>query len=663
MKKINNTNMVLRYYIGFENAEERFRILVDFLNKSGISRVILFSAPFAETSSIISLDYYKQHAEFLAPYVKKLKEIGIETGINVLHTNGHCFYADETEFGFARAVTVNNEQSRGSVCLADKKFLEHVKQEYKYYAALKPSVIFTDDDIRMISLGQFICLCDEHIKLISKRVGKSLTYEQIRKSIFSDTFEDDIVRNAFFEQIKADVDNLLCVIADSVHEVSPDTEIGIMTKGYPTSTADRNLKEFFKKFEDKKITRIRPGIDYYREGDYNSIPLEFSQPAILRDIIDNPKVEIQPEVENDTYGFYQKSNNITNMQLLWCITNGLRNMQVNIFPYDGVINYDEITSMFADNIDYHNKLNELIPEGHRTSGIGIYVHPESITKTRAKNGELIKDVQWIKWLNLIGLPVANNVKDSDFMMLTGDDIYLATDNEIDGILKKGAVIDLRAAEALCERGFGERIGIKKIEYINGIYAGERFTENDMNGEYKNSGNSDYIYSTILDKETIKQITYCDKTQILSYYIDHHKQKICDGIGAHQNENGERFVILPFSDNMFMFFTNVNHKRRRQLINCFEWIGGKSLPVISQNEKLCVNINCFEDKNVISLFNLQSDDINTIRLRYSPEGTLMYVHEKTGDLIPLEFRYENGGIVAIDKFIHSACVAVIVDKKR
>lgn len=661
MNKLNHTNMVLRYYIGFENPEERFQTLVDFLTRSGIRRVILFSTHFIETSAIVSLDYYKKHAELLVPYVKRLKEMGIETGINVLHTNGHCFYADENEFGFRRAVTLNNEQSNGSVCLIDEGFLEHVKQEYKCYAELEPSVIFTDDDIRMLSMGQFICLCPEHIKLISKRVGKELSFEEIRTAVFSDNFGGNPIKDAFFAQMREDVDNLLSMIADSVHEISPDTEIGIMTKGYPTATADRNLNTFFKKFADKKIRRIRPGMDFYREGDYNSIPMEFSQPAILRELIDNFNVELQPEIENDTYGFYQKSNNITNLQLLWCITNGLRNMQISIFPFFELIDFEEITGMFEDNIDYHNAVSALIPEGYRTSGIGIYTHPDSLTKVRAKNGGLIRNIYWLNWLNLLGLPMSTQAKNADFLLLTGDDIFLATDEELDVILKKGVVIDLLAAEALVARGYGERIGVKNIQPMTGIYAGERFTDSDFNGEYKNYSNSDYIYSTILDKETIKQITYSDGAEILTYYIDHHKQKVCDGIGVYQNEDGERFMILPYTDNnIFMMFTSMNHKRRCQLINGFEWVSKKTLPVVAENKKLCVNINCFKDKNVISLFNLASDDVKKTRLRYTPKGQLHFVEETTGALKEVGYITEKDGVITIDKSIHSACALVLVD---
>ena len=662
MEKINNAQMVLRFYIGEEKTEERFRMMVDFLKRTGIRRVILFTTAFEETSAIVPLEYYQRHAQLLKPYMEQLKAMGIETGINMLHTVGHCFYADEHEFGFRRAVTVNNKPSRGTVCMRDPAFIEHVKQQYQYYAALRPSVIFTDDDIRMISLGQFICLCPEHIRLISERVQRKLTFDEIRDSVFSDTFADNPVRAAFFEQMKADIEFLIRQIADSVHAVSPSTEIGVMTKGYPTITADRDLKDFFAQFEGEKVCRIRPGIDYYREGDLNSIPLEFSQPAILRDFIDNPHIEIQPEIENDTYGFYQKSNRVTHMQITWCMTNGLRNMQLSLFPLhdDRFDNFDAITDSLTEHIDFYNRLCTLIPEGHRTDGIGLYVHPRSMTKMRALNGELIKDFQWLKWLYLIGMPISTDIKKSSFFLFSGDDIYLATDEEIDAYLRKGAVIDLRAAEALLARGYGDRIGVDSIAEVDATFAGERFTDHALNGEYACNVNSNYIYSTILPPGTIKRIVYKPGAESLSYYIDHHKAKICDGATIYENDRQERFMFLPYADDGFLFFSTVNHKRRRQLVNGFEWISRKPLPILSDNEKLCVNINRFDGYRVISLFNLSTDPVKTIKLKYTPVGTLQYVREDTGEIADLPYRAENG-MLYVEKTIPTAGFVVLIDR--
>ena len=656
------TNMVLRYHIGFENPEERFKQLKEFLKRTGIHRVILFTSKFLEESTFFEDGYYEKHADLLKGYIKQLNEMGVETGINILSTVGHVFYANDGKFNFRRAVTIDAEPSRGCACVLDEEFLEYVKKQYRTYAKLNPSVIFSDDDIRGISLGQIVCLCDEHVKRISKRVGKILTREEIKKHIYSDSFETDGIKKAFFDQMKEDLNNLIVTAADAVHEESPETGFGIMTTSYPSITLDRNLKEIKKKNYDKKIRYIRPGMDYYREGDHKEIPLPFSVPAITRNIIDDDRIEYQPEVENDTYGFFYKSNAVTNMQIVWCLVNGFRNMEINLFDVLScpAENFEEITDMFAENIPYYNKLAELIPLNHRADGLGIYADERALLRRRANDGDLIFKADWYNWIQLDGIPIGYDHKNTPWMLLAGDDILGASRDKTDSFLKKGALIDLRAAEALCYMGYGERIGVKSIEDFKAEYSGERFTDSELNGRYKLHHNSNYLNPYLL-KSSLKNITYYDNAESISYIIDHHHNRLGRGVTLFENNVGERFCILPFDTNIFLQFTNVNNKRKHQLINVLTWIARGKRPVCSEDAKVVVNVNTVDDKKIITLFNLTSDIIKKPKILYEVKNKLKFIN-LSGEEENLCY-VENEGTVEIDKPIEPLGVLVIVDLKK
>ena len=72
-----------------------------------------------------------------------------------------------------------------------------------------------------------------------------MTRKEIRTHILGSTFDEDAVKESYFSQVREDVEFLLLEIADAVHEVSPETEIGVMTTSYPSVTLDRNLNTFF----------------------------------------------------------------------------------------------------------------------------------------------------------------------------------------------------------------------------------------------------------------------------------------------------------------------------------------------------------------------------------------------------------------------------------
>ena len=78
MLQHDQANMVVRYHLGLEDTEARFQKLVTFLTQTGIHRVIFFTVDFVETSSIVPLEYYKKHAQTLAPYMERLREMGVQ---------------------------------------------------------------------------------------------------------------------------------------------------------------------------------------------------------------------------------------------------------------------------------------------------------------------------------------------------------------------------------------------------------------------------------------------------------------------------------------------------------------------------------------------------------------------------------------------------------
>ena len=76
--------------------------------------------------------------------------------------------------------------------------------------------------------------------------------------------------------------------------------------------------------------------------------------------------------------------------------------------------------------------------------------------------------------------------------------------------------------------------------------------------------------------------------------------------------------------------NVDYKRKSQLIKVFEWISNKPIPVVSLHANVVVNINQLPDKNVITLFNLTTDPIPEVKLKYAAKHQ-MYFLNTSGEL--------------------------------
>jgi hypothetical protein len=352
-------------------------------------------------------------------------------------------------------------------------------------------------------------------------------------------------------------------------------------------------------------------------------------------------------------------------------------MQLNIFDMvdSQISDFDEITRLYAENMQYYNAIAALVPEGAKTSGAGIYLNPRSLLYRRVKDGncnninELLYRNYWYQWMGLVGLPVGYNWEETPWVFLTGDDISGADSQTIESFLKKGAVIDLRAAECLMEMGYGNRIGIRRIERIGREFAGERFLDVEVNGRFKGFHNSYYFHSGLLDQEQVKNIEYKTGAVEVSKIINHHNEKVANGLTLYENGNGERFCTIPVDTGLFQQFINVNYKRKEQLINIFEWIAGKPLPVVSLHANVAVNINELPERNVITLFNLTADPIPQIRLkygtRYTSQGKIeksalsgMYCLNRAGNMERVDIQVDRDILLVYKSMDPFGCIVLI-----
>ena len=624
---MDRAKMVLRYFIHPDEAKERFSLLKRFLKKTGIRRVLLFTGCFMEEKTVMPLEYYERHAATLQKYIPELREMGVEIGINVLTTMGHVFFGDDpADRDFRRAVDTNGNVSNGSICPREQKLHEYAAKIYSCYAALYPDVIFMDDDIRNIKMGNMVCFCDEHLAAIAKEYGEPVTREEVRAALLSDQVGGDRLKQTEIEIFRQDIASLTRTIYDAIKKVSPKTELGAMTVEYPSAAFDR----FLPALGESGVTRVRTGMNFYREGVTKEMPGAFASPMIQRNLIGKQQIEIQPELENDPYSLFYNSLAKTHLQVVWCLTNGLRNIQLNLFDMLGVPDdFEAFTRLFAEKRRYYDALAALIPEGSRAQGVYIPANADTLLYKRAKDEasleELLRPNDWYQWLALDGIPIGYDAQ-SPFVFLSGDDVC-GDREEIGRLLQRGAVIDLSAAECLVQMGFGKRIGISQISPIRRAFAGEIFTDHAANGKYAGMHNSYYFHSGLLKNSEVADIRYEGKAEELSVIVDDKHKKLASGVVLTENEAGEKFCILPYDEGLFQQFTNVNYRRKQQLCGAMAHIFGQELPVVSLRANVCVNFNRFDDYNVIALFNFNHDSVSKAALQYAPKNELYLLTDK------------------------------------
>ena len=610
---------ILRYYIPLDKARERLNDVVSYCKKTGCREVLLFTTSYRTMPSFIPLREVENYSSRMIEWAEILRSEGIEVSVNVLQTLGHICFPKELsqEFPFQRQVTFEGKESHSSACPLDKNLQEYLLRAYKYYARVKPRILFVDDDFRFITGGGMGCFCPLHLTALEKHLGRKVTLEELRSFIFSPSFHPDPVRKAFHQVLNESLVNLARLLGEAVREVSPKTRVGLMSSIVPHSLWGCDIDKVIHAFAGDLQPLYRPQMPMYEEIELKLLPRCFSQPAVARNLLSRD-VELYPEIENDYYTVFAKSARVTFLQMAGCLLNGMDNLALDIFDILGnpLAEGEEIIEMLAQRQHFFQALRELVPIGTRARGIGILLHKESPVVRRPLSGEpgpaaIIDPRHWDNYIPLLGLPLGFDWEETPFIFLTGDDILAFKKEEIDSILSRGAVMDIRAAECLCHLGYSERIGIRVKETLNledDLYV-EHFKDY-MNFHAQWGGSYEYFPYRAREFVLSKKIETVDRRAKILSAIEHRSgRKISPAVVCYENVAGERFGILAYSPEKYPGARNLflNPRRKAQLRNLFSWVARKELPAAVINAPYVQPIYIsLEDKIILGLMNFSTD---------------------------------------------------------
>ncbi|NMD87640.1 hypothetical protein HF882_13705 [Victivallis vadensis] len=117
-------------------------------------------------------------------------------------------------------------------CFLSPVWREHIRALWRIYSETRPQVMWVEDDIRTFNHEpvEFGCFCPRHLRLFGERIGRPVEREELVRAILApgrahpwrreylEMQRDIIVENAAF-------------LAKTVHEVSPENSMGLMSSG------------------------------------------------------------------------------------------------------------------------------------------------------------------------------------------------------------------------------------------------------------------------------------------------------------------------------------------------------------------------------------------------------------------------------------------------
>ena len=236
-------------------------------------------------------------------------------------------------------------------------------------------------------------------------------------------------------------------------------------------------------------------------------------------------------------------------------------------------------------------------------------------------------------LSEVSIPVTASLESSAAAIVLGDEWDDFSNDEITAILSKNVLTDGRGVELLNLRGFrGETCATIEKTFANGVT--ERFTEDDVNGEFKNcsrAASMDIYYEG--DAYLLKPDA---DTRIVSNLISGDNVHGPSSVLAQRN--GKRMAI----DGYLMPNQAQTASKRHQLISIFQWLSDDSIPVVIKKSIKVVPFVRGKDGNinVIMLCNAHFDATETFDVEIKSNSDFFFVG-KDGKLLPADQRHENG----------------------
>jgi hypothetical protein len=352
----------------------------------------------------------------------------------------------------------NGVTAKNNACPRSPEFLAYIKNLFKKYAELKPSVIWLDDDFRMPHHPpvDYACFCDSCIARFAVESGVEIPRKELVEAIrLGSTVNGVDVRRAWRDYSSRALTDIASVAADAVHAVDDSIAIGYMVcnpGGHGYAPPD------FKSWIEKG--RNRDGIVYFRHGSgvyndftpyaYDSILMKNISIGRLCAMTEGPGVINLTEEVTHPYNRRTKSMKITFLEAA---------LNLGLAGADG-ITYDAI----KPNLDEQLKENAVVSYMHQRDGelqhmyalvrgkrqIGVYpffsrdIWLKNDPRRSMREISLLGVEGW-RPLMYLGIPFTFRERGASLLLLTYKGVRAMSADKIEEWLKRGVVADGSAA--------------------------------------------------------------------------------------------------------------------------------------------------------------------------------------------------------------------------
>ncbi|AZN41466.1 hypothetical protein [Paenibacillus albus] len=572
--------MKLSFRIGVSRyeSEDQFQELLTFLlrHRECVDELTLFTEYWHH--GYFPLEDFAERCDILKNRMDRLRSHGFRNvGINMLCTLGHMPEAWDwlSELPFQGAVGWDGKVASCSFCPNSLEFRAYIAHKYTMAARAKPEFIWLDDDLRLFGIGvDYACFCDTCIRIYNVSHQFAYTRESLVGALNSP--EGKPLRERWVQQNIDTIASLLQHIAETVHLVDPQIELGLMTVSLNISTYTG--ADYEKWFTALNSMKARPGGGFFDDAK----PFGFVRKAheVNRQIAHYPDTvsDIQYELENFPYHRLSKSVHIAMLECTVAIASGTHGVAFNVLKGE-----EGSLAEFHEIMDAIEANKPLWTEMDRIAGnfvnVGLYpaLSPLYEARRNVDSGSWFEPISVdnapnVYILSEIGIPLSMDADQSCVTVLSGNMAEGYTTEELIAMLSRGVLMDGKTVEILSTQGLGEYCGVSIQEtYDNGVF--ERFAPDPINSGFILE-NRDARNSMSKEKGYVLK-PLIDEVRVLSRLISYTKEELGPTSTLYENTLGGRIVVQGYVPWQLIH----SGVKRTQLLRICDWLSYDRLPVV------------------------------------------------------------------------------------
>ena len=540
-----SVNYVLRYHLPVWLAEKRIDELVDFCKSTGANHIMFVCGPHHMHWNIIPIDEAIEEAQCLRQAKKRLNENGIHMGINVTATLGHFKSRWDHTQKFPNIghwlTDMDGNINKSMPCPLDIGFRTYIKEIYQIYAQCLPDYLFVDDDLRY-ELGprKWGCLCDLHIDGFSRFTNKDWTRNILVESLLT----EQQVRAKWIEFCGQSLVDLAEHVTAAVRDVSSDVPIGMMVPCVHTlPVMGHNLTNVLDALHSGNKPLLRPPIGPYQDHNRRDLVGGIVYIEQIGHYLDDRNPVYTPEIEIAPFTRFSKSMTVIRFHIAQAIMNRMYNPAISLAGYVGdPIDIEPAFRKFLpQEKPFFDSLCKMKLSPKARKGIGLLFDFDSAKATKGfcDNSSNLAWPSFVlsKTLGSMGLPYT--FEESSIYFLAGDSVRNFSKSKIEQILSRGVILEANTAKALIEMGYGDLIGVNKIELIEN-WAAEKYVAPDFTGPY-----TDTYTPLSAANFDLYRMSLMPDVKVISRVVGHDRKELAPGMCIYINALGGKIAILPF----------------------------------------------------------------------------------------------------------------------